>query len=395
VLAFVPGIAGAATSPRWALLAVIVPVATIFVTPRTWSVGHLLWALFLGWSALTLAWSAGPYEGIDALCKLILLAGVFCIGAELRSLRPVFIGLGLAFAVNSAITIAEFDNWYVVPAMVHPAGLFVNKNFNAEAAALVVVGLCAYRLWWLVPLVLPSLLLPGARGALVGVAVGGIVLLWQRQFRLTAAVLASCLWIAGTEMVHRYQPDSTIAQRVTLWREAATALTPFGHGLGSFFTNFPSHSSEQIARHPHAHNDLIEIAYETGIPGALLAGALSLWALGGRLLAERAVLAAFLAVAMFGFPFHLPVTATLAALVGGRLCARRSVVWRSADGRRMAVRLGPVAFRRPRRGRAPSAGGAGALPVRAAFPHGGSEVLPASAVEGLWPGRHRGDPQGA
>jgi hypothetical protein len=312
-VAFIPGALRADTVGRYALLAVVVPFLVGF--PPRLTAGHLFGGLFLAWGAASLTWTSSIYDGLDELVTFLIMAGLFCIGSELRSMRPVYIGLGASIAINSAIAAVQ---WYGGET---PTGLFLIKNYLAEPAALVLIGLIGNRLWLFAALALPAVLLPHARGALVALAAAGAAWCWTRSRRLTGVVLAvmaaACigwLWLEPS--------GGDIAQRFAIWRDTIDCLTPLGHGLGAFFTDYVGHASRyniMAARPAHAHNDFLEIVYELG-PGILPFMALLAYSLAGRRRTESLVLIAFCVEACFAFPLHFPVPSFLAALAAGHLC---------------------------------------------------------------------------
>jgi hypothetical protein len=361
-VAFLPGAFNAATAARWALLSVTVPVAVAMYSnvPKC-TLGHLLGLLLLGWAALSMLWTASLYDGADALWKLLLLAGLFVAGGGQSSLRPAFVGLGAGIAVNSAVAIAQWYGWQGVFTIdASPAGLFANKNHLAEAAALALVGLVGYRVWWLVPPVLPSLLLTNGRAAVAGVLAAATLWLWPRS-RLTVLALVG----AGLAYCIAHLGDQSISDRFNIWRDTAAGLTLFGNGAGSFFTEYPAHAFYKdllISRPAHAHNDYLELLFDLG-PGVAVYLAL----LGAALCAprpiERAVLLAFMTEACFAFPLHLPVTAAVAALAAGHLCGARGAVRDDVARWRMAYRRWPLALAERGGGARAHADGARGIPA--------------------------------
>ena len=341
-IAFIPGIADAAGAPRWALLSLFVPLMLAAIGRTRVTLGHLILAFYVLWAAITLAWSPGLYDGLDALWKLLLIAGLFAIGAELPTLRPIALGLGLAIALNSAFVLAQAAGFDPVPHMPGPtgmgAGLFMNRNSLAEAAALVLILVLAHRLWWLVPVIVPSLIwfepgmrqgahvwYPTAQGALTALGVAGTAWLWTKS-RLAALLLIMAVAIGVAFAVYT-RVNASVPERLAIWTVTARGLTPQGNGLGSFYLRFPAHVAETdplVTRPINAHNDLLQIAYETGLPGAVLVlafGALLLFTRGA--VGERLVLLAFFVEGCFANPLGLPVSAFVAALCAGRVCRAR------------------------------------------------------------------------
>lgn len=317
-VAFVPWLGGAADSPRWAMVA-LGSTAALWISFRV-TAGHWIGLGLLAWAGLSMLWTAGPYEGVDELAKLLFLAGLFVIGSGLPSLRPVLIGLAIGMAVNSALATAQMFGFEGVPQLGGPAGLFMVKNYLAEPAALVLVWLVAARMWWWALAVLPAVLLPGGRGALAALVACAIAWLWTKSRPAAVALILVAGLGAGALAV---RGDSSVTERFAIWRATAAGLTWTGSGIGSFYARLPSHAPDlnlTVKRPAHAHNDMLELTYELG-PGVLLFVALMVLALFGPAGPERYVLIGFLMEGCFGFPLHFPVTAALAAVAAGHLCA--------------------------------------------------------------------------
>ncbi len=336
-VAYVPGIPGAAVTGRWAVLALAVPL--LFPAMVRVTVGHLALLLFVLGSALSLAWSPAIFAAVPALVYLLVFAGLFCVGSELPSLRPVYAGAALGLVPSSLVAISQ--HWFgwsgvlqygCVPASfcTVPAGLFFNPNFMAELAVLVCAGLIAERMWWGLPLIAPAMLLPGARGALL--ALGFALLVWTgRRWVMALGALGLALAVAvAIQSGFRVQ---SVAERFALWRDTLDGLTVFGSGIGSFYTLYPSFATRTdtlFARSDHVHNDGLELIFEAGLGAALFAVVVLCAFRYGRDLGARLVFTGFCVIAAFGFPLHLPATVLLGALAAGHLCA---------DGPRMGVVL--------------------------------------------------------
>lgn len=342
MVAYVPGWSGAATTPRWALLFAAVPVVSMFTDCSRVTLGHALGAAFLACAIVTLIWTPNGFDGIDALLKLLLLAALVRIGAELTSIAPFLAGAALGLGVNSGFAIAQwlgFEPVYRAPGLYPATGLFMNGNYLAEPAALVLIGLVAHRMWRFVPLVLPALVLPRAAGALLAlVAAGFAALPWRARVVFLALVT---LAIAGYLALMPLAGPG-ILHRITLWAATLDGLSWFGNGLGSFYTLFPSHAPawDFLASRPaHAHNDFLEIAYELGLGGLPLLGFLA-FAFAAPWRPEHFILLGFCVEACFGFPLHLPATLFLGGLVAGLVCRDRISLRDALAGGGMALCAG-------------------------------------------------------
>lgn len=316
----VPGIPGLATTPRWCLLAAVVPFVWYFSRGRP-TAGHALGLLFLGWCALSLAWTFNFYDGLLQFGKFGLLGLLFCIGAARRDLNAIWVAAALGAGVNGAVMVAQIYGWDALQQAVIPAGTFYNKNFAAEFCALAFVGALGLpRHRWLSLLAVPGVVLGQSKTVLLALGVAAILLMW-RKYKGAAAFLGAVMcW--GAVLFGGY----TFVQRLQLWSDTAAGLTFLGRGIGSFWVTFPEHAKQidGLALRPtEAHNDLLQILYELG-PGSLAVVALLAFALRGPLTREHYVLVVFLVIGLAAFPLYMPATAMLAALVLGRLCGDRA-----------------------------------------------------------------------
>lgn len=350
---FVPGLSAPATTPRWALLAAVVPAIAMFTECRRFTTVHGLGVLILSYAALTLLWTPNGWDGLRVMAELLILAGLFHIGAEQESLRPVYIGAALGLSVSSLLAVMQAAGLDLVDRADGPAGdaagLFMNRNYLAEPAVLVLIGLIGNRLWRFVPLVIPAIMpvavlmpwnyggqvsdllaMPMSRGALAGLAVVGAVWLWPRS-RLSVILITGA---AGGALFALMNPSAS--HRLVMWAATLDGMTWLGNGIGSFYTLFPSHAPGWdflIDRPTHAHNDWLEVAYELGAPGAGLVAALLIsclfipnptirWVFN----TERLILLALITEGCFGFPLHFPATVFLGGLVAGQLCRARPLL---------------------------------------------------------------------
>lgn len=379
----IPGIMGAGTTSRWALASVLLPIMLCWVSrsgvaaerttpleqptgprveswdlrpgPRGFTTAHLFGLLFIWYAAISLSWSAGQYEGLDALVKLIVIACAFVYGSKLESLKPVIIGFGLGIWVNSVVMLFGID----VPNAGPGSGMFVNSNSMGEIAGLVLVAAIFYKhewtvpesessgagylkpdvagfkgereqdswrkvtndtlrtvgwnptspcpLWWLIPGILPAFIMANCRGAFVAVAGACVWWLWRRSRLSAFGLVASALLIVAT----LGGGLTSVNMRLEMWRDILPQLTFMGHGLGSFYMLFPlSATMDTLAMRPeHLHNDWIEYGFECGLGAAFLFG--FLW------LTRSIMLACLIIEACFGFPTHMAATAILGGIVAG------------------------------------------------------------------------------
>ena len=256
--AYWPNIAGAGYAPRWVVIAVAVPAALILAGPIRVTAAHWAGTLFVGWCLLTLAWSPTSFDSIAAAMWLLMLASIFCLGSTLEDTRPIIIGFALGMTVSSAIAIVQFSGWRFLRDAETPSGLFVNRNFLAEAAALALASVIGHRLWWLVPGLLPSIMLTQARGATAALA-GVIALFLWRISRIATIAGTVALFIALA--VASYYGSGlklcTIKQRLAIWADTAQGITWTGYGLGSYYGIQPTYITRldaMVIRPDHAHH---------------------------------------------------------------------------------------------------------------------------------------------
>lgn len=335
-VAYWPGIAGYAIAPRWAVLAIGLPVLLFFVPRIEMTTVHWVGLAVVGYAFASLAWIAVPVEAVDGLAKMTIVACAFVLGAQATDLKPTFVALAIGLAVNDVFGVLQYFGIHVVEIVYanKSAGLFANQNMYGELAALSLVGALAYRLWWTVPFPALGLILSQCRGAWLGVAIAGIVALWTRS-KLGAVAALLALIVAGNIALLIPQAQNALIARGRVWMDAAENLSWRGHGVGQYWVTTPQHAPRQEAmntRHWHAHNDPIEAVYEYGI-AAILCVVFVGMCLAGPLTRERAILAAFLGIGLVGFPLHVPATAFVGALVAGRLARVRHELRCAVDRR--------------------------------------------------------------
>lgn len=331
---------GAATTPRWCVLALACVALPLFEFTGRWTDppprltwGHIVGGAFVLWATASWWWSVAPYDTNGALLGLVIFVAVFMLGARVDNLGPFWVGAALGIGVNSALVVLDLLGVIAYEQYSRPSGLFVNGLYLAEVAVLVLVGLWPTA-WGRGPgliLTLPSILLVSvARGPLLALGVCLVGWLWSRM-RWMALICTATMLIGGA-VAFAYRP-STVTLRLEMWGDAIESSTAIGHGFGTYFQLAPLISSRfdqgrNVEMHPH--NVFVEILFELGLPGLLLALAFyMLICIPGR---ARPVLCAFLIEACFGFPLSLPSTGGVLALVAGNAC-RDLRPWRDALGR--------------------------------------------------------------
>jgi O-antigen ligase len=185
--------------------------------------------------------------------------------------------------------------------------LTTSKAATVLAGGIVMVALGAHRLGRGVLLVAP---------ALVFAAVAATVVV---------GVTRGFLEPPGVEAV-------LTERRADLWHEALeiTAQAPaFGAGPGGFADTSPTALSDPDAR--WAHSAYLQTAAETGIPGTLLLGAVTLWSFGALFRSQQdlrlvvigaAAASAFALHAAIDYLVHFPALVVLMALLVGMASSR-------------------------------------------------------------------------
>ena len=329
-VAYVPDISPAALAGRWFVMGAGIPLLLLRteVHPR---LPHGLGLCFLAYAGASWWWSPVVADWANSAIQLALIAALFCVAAELRSLRPVWIGASLALTISTFVALDQVYGNSYIPAIYPPAGLFANKNLFGEACALVVVALAAERLWWYIPGPALGAILSWSRGAWVALGVCAVVWLWSKS-RLAAmslAVIGTSLALARFHHEWLYE----LGVRFEMWHDAWDGLWLFGHGLGQFYTTFQIYSARTYVlglNAWHLHNDALEIIFELGL-GAIPLFALAILCLWRARLAERLALVALVVESSVGFPLFSPYTLFLGACAAGYAIGNGSRVRDAVD----------------------------------------------------------------
>jgi O-antigen ligase len=205
--------------------------------------------------------------------------------------------------------------------------LFVNPNILAEITAVVFVAL-VYESNWLAVGLLPTLALADCRSALLAIFVCLAFMGWQRwRWKVLYGLPAVAL---GASLTAYKWPTTDGTYRLDMYRDTWAGLSAWGNGIGSFYSTYPKYAThlDQLYQPFHAHNDLLELAFELGVIPASLALLLllALFIYAGP--KDRLLLTALGIISMVGFPLHVPSTVFVFGIVAGS--AARS--WASLRG---------------------------------------------------------------
>ena len=316
-IAFWSNIVASGYVARWTLICCVLPLLAWDIKPRL-TAGHYLGLAFLIYSAVSIAWTPVAYDGWNQLIQFVFLGLAFCYGAETKSLRTFYIGSALALTISGFFAVAQKFGYAGVDQYIPPGGLFGNKNFMGEAAALCIVAMIAERLWWYLPGLFLPLGLSTCKGAMLGFAVALMVYLWSR-YRWVSISIAIAVALGALYGLGHPSMTHTLIQRADAWKDALDGLTFWGRGVGSFYSAFPEFATRmppQLLTFPEAHNDTLQMVYELG-PGALPFLGLEAYALYRARETERLVLIAFFVEGLTEFPLYMPFTSLVAALAIG------------------------------------------------------------------------------
>lgn len=315
--AYLPGQLQGAFIPRWAVMAVGLPLVSkidprAVPEPMRWVIGFLLFAC-----GLSLMRSPFVEAGVGDLIFIIILCAAFVAGAALASLDDLMIGIGAGLAISFALSIGQYSGlWSPVPESSSPSGLFYNSEVLGEFSALVAVWAAVRFLsaggWFMAALSVVSIIpvvLTHSRIGAAALAIG-LVYAWRPRWRvllpmmlaIAAAVLYAVLFTKFSSSVHR----------VVLWGTTVMWFTSLGNGLGWGTAAFPFEE--------FAHSDALQAVAELGIAGIALIFIPIAAFYGNRgNNAERALFAAVCVETLVSFPLHFPAGGFLAAVVAGYL----------------------------------------------------------------------------
>lgn len=307
-IAFCPCSGGAITL-RW-VVAAIGPWLIINSTPIKLSWRAIPLVVFVAYMIASAAWSSNGYDAVEGLIQLFVAGSAFVLGSSIRDPRPLYIGLAVG-----------------VPAAMLFNGFAPDYDLGGEAAAVAAIGVAAWGDWLLLPFPLMALVIGHSRGAWLGILAA--LLFGFRSWLVRGGVLLCSAGILAWKVFN--ESFLSLTERWRIWQDTWTGTSWLGNGLGSTWTSFPHYAKYQdvlqLGGVEHAHNDLLEVMFEQGFFGA----ALAIFAVGAVLCAkqfrtpEALVLIGILAIAMVGFPLHIPITLFVAAFACGRLCSGDSL----------------------------------------------------------------------
>lgn len=317
-VAYVPGWIGASVPTGWFFLLIAMPIVFCFCELEL-NRNIIIGLAFIIYAALSLIWTHNLNIGIFILFQILVLACVFCLGENLKTLKWVFSGLALGLGVSSVVALLQqYTSYQFIFALYNPVvGLFVNPNIYSEISAVMLVALIVLKLWWWIPVTIPGLILIQSRTAFIGLAAGLFVWLFNKN--KLAALLSVFITVAVAAFFYRHRFSyESIQERFDLWADTYRGLKLFGNGVGSFEILYPLYAiniDTAVARPRFAHNDLLQAVFEFGV-GSFLLVLLIINVL--RIKHETtAILFAFGAISLSAYPFHIPMSAFIGCLVAG------------------------------------------------------------------------------
>lgn len=316
--AYWPGMLSAVFVPRWAAIAVLIPllwrVDLKAISPR---VACILFVA-VACSALSLVQSPSLLTGLHEFFFVLILSVAFLAAAGVDRLDDVMAGLGAGLSLSSLLIIGQLYGWSPVVQSAPPAGLFYNSEILAELAALVLVWGIVRRNWWIVAATLLPVVACDSRIAVFTVLIALAYAYMPRRMIWWGIGALVVLAPAALFLVGMDKAGSAL-HRFVLWGATVMAIEPIGNGLGWFEATHPLMQ--------FAHSDVLQIVAEIGVSAIILLF-LPWWILREKLghVAERAVFVGVCFQMLVSFPLQFPATGFVAAMVAGHLLGHGSLV---------------------------------------------------------------------
>lgn len=329
-VAYWPGIQPAAWLPRWGII--MLGLALFIPSLRTldWRIA-ILGVSGVGWAAITLRWAPSVLTGVGDFIWLVALMGTMFVSANLRmkQVEHILVGFAYGIVLSALFAVAQLAGWEGLPQIGNPSGLFFNVDIYAETAAPILVWLVATGRLELALFALLPLIACQSRVSILATILGLGWWWWNGKHWRMGVVLGVLVLVAGV-MIILGAPDklASAGSRYNGWHNGAILWNPWGFGIGFF------HSIVPFAQ--LIHSDLIQMADELGA-GIFLFVLIPLvmgwnaWNNGTLWSPAWAAFACLLLESVISFPFHLPATGFLGAVLAGHLACRRGVVHRLYD----------------------------------------------------------------
>lgn len=321
-VAYWPGMLSGVFVPRWAVIAVGVPLVSSLDLRNVYRPALAVMAIFMALAAISILSAPQWLTAVSQMIFLLILSGAFIAGAGMEDTNGVMTGLALGLVVSSVVCVMQFYGWNGVPQSAPPAGLFYNREVLAEFAAVIFVWALVSQRWALAAFAIVPLVFCTSRVALLAVALG---LFYAYMPKSRLARLAALALIVGAAVasiiILGLGKIGSADHRVVLW--GATIITifmqPWGSGIG---WTASAHPGEQFA-----HSDVLQVLVEVGL-GAVILILIPIFALrrGNGNNAERAAFVSVCVECAISFPLHIPATGFVAAVLAGHLVGIRPLV---------------------------------------------------------------------
>ena len=335
MIAYLPGVMSVSTVGRWAVITVVgLPVVLTSLQRLRLNLATVLTLVLFCWGAFGLVWSVSPWDTAGGILHWLALLGVAFLAAHTERREAVWTALALGVSASLPFVLLQAVGFMPVESVAMAGfpgnvGLFFSSNVLGEVAVVAFI-LMVVRGSWL--LALPALIcavLSGRIEVVLMLTVAGVSLPVARKATLIALAgvgftLVSALLLDLTPVTHQLDlVRASSALRLQVWTDTIQNTDLLGWGLGTFGAAFPIYG--------FAHNELLQLGFELGITGAVLAIGLVTYALCSSTKRNAGDKVALLALVASGFvwaPLQDPATMfIIAALVGGLLGDRHRAEW--------------------------------------------------------------------
>jgi O-antigen ligase len=312
------------------------------------------WALFVGWSAITILWALDQKTALSSLPTAISLLIMYFVATSLRITKRELSGIlvcttlgGLAAALYAIYSHYQGISYHSILGMVTMRSSLVigsrETDPNEFANSLLLPFSLAFGMFLsarrriaktallaAVAIILLSVFLTMSRGGLLSLIVIAVVYVYRLRVKLRVLVpiaLGGILLLAAPSLFFKRISEALEtggAGRTDIWvagLEAAKSYGVFGAGLGNFpvaFDRFAGYATHFEGYTRGSHNIFLNVLVELGIVGLVLLLNAFRNELRGRKFAD------------FISPFHSAVACEAAAwgmLAGGMFL---DILWRKA-----------------------------------------------------------------
>lgn len=335
MVAYVPHTVTPSAVGRWFIVALLSTL--VFAVKIEFNLPVKLLTMLLGWMVLGLLWSVSPWDTFGCIVHWGALGVLFIWAMQQRDLTTMWIAFILGVTVSVPFVLLQNFGYHPVQDLARfgfepLAGLFLLNNLVAELGALAVIVAIGIEQPFLAigPGILVFLTGQRERVGWLMLLVAVFAYVWfgggnergrQGLIHRRAAVIGAVAIFASMVVGYLYANDLygeywywSDKARLDIWLDTLRHLTILGGGAETYQAVFPAY--------PHAHNEILQLAFELGIGSVLL-----FWMVGYGLCAdvllERTLLVAYLAAAMVWVPTVDPPMAVIGVLLTGYLCGHR------------------------------------------------------------------------